>query len=183
MDTHENLTWIPEYVSEDVRQKLIDLTVESAPEVSEVECSENLIRHWCETVEDGNPLYLDREYARSRGFRAEVAQPGMLVCTLTLPYRWPWPPKGHTPGRNIHFELKELLQLPVGILADYETRFFRYVELGDRLSGTNRLVSISPWRKTKLGEGHFWVIENAYRNQDGELVAEVRTTLFAYGRT
>src|ERR1039458_1134342 len=174
--------WLPDYISEDVRQKILDLTKESQPELSPVECSEYLIRHWCETVEDGNPLYLDEEYAKSRGFRGPVAQPGMIVCTLTLPYRWPWPPKDYSPQRSMHFELKELLNLPVGILAEYETEFLRYVELGDRLSSTNRLVSISPWRKTRLGEGHFWIIETTHRNQDDQVVASVRTTLFAYGR-
>ena len=82
---------IPKYVTPENRQKILDLGVESPREVSQVECSEYLIRHWCETVEDGNPLYHDVDYAKSRGFDGLVAQPGMLICTLTLPYRWPWP--------------------------------------------------------------------------------------------
>ena len=82
---------IPAYVKPQNRAQIIELAQESERDVSQVECCEYLIRHWCETVEDGNPLYLDEAYARSRGFRGLVAQPGMLICTLTLPFRWPWP--------------------------------------------------------------------------------------------
>lgn len=171
---------IPAYVSQENRRKILELARESEREVSQVECCEYLIRHWCETVEDGNPLYLDEAYARSRGFRGLVAQPGMLICTLTLPYRWPWP-EGYRNQRLIHFTLKELLELPVGILANYEKWFYEPVQVGDRLSTTVRLRSLSPWKRTRLGEGYFTTIETSYYNQNGVLVARSDTTLFSYG--
>ena len=173
---------MPEYASEEVRQEILALTVESEPRPCAVECCEHLIRHWCETIEDCNALYLDEEYAKSRGFRGIVAQPGMIVSTLTVPFRWPWPPKGHKAEPNIHFELKELLGLPVGILRDYEVEYHEFIQVGDRLSTSGRLVSISPWRKTSLGEGHFWSTETNYYNQNGQKVARAVTTLFGYGR-
>jgi uncharacterized protein len=177
----ETPDWIPAYPSPDVRQAILEMTEESAPEVSPVECSEHLIRHWCETVEDGNPLYLDEGYAKSRGFRGTVAQPGMIICTLTTPYRWPWPPERQaSPTGMLHLRLKALLNLPVAVVVDYETEFLRYVQVGDRLTTTSRLSAISPWKKTALGEGHFWTIEQAYRNQDVEVVCYARTTHFAY---
>ncbi len=173
---------MPDYASDEVRAQILGLAKESEPRPCAVECCEHLIRHWCETVEDGNPLYLDEAYAKSRGFRGLVAQPGMFVSTLTVPFRWPWPPEGYVPERNIHFELKALLGLPVGILRDYEVEYYEYVQVGDRLSTSSRLASISPWRKTKLGEGHFWTTETRYYNQHGVLIARALTTLFAYGR-
>ena len=173
---------IPDYASDEAIRRILELAQESEPRPCAVECCEHLIRHWCETVEDGNPLYLDEEYAKSRGFRGLVAQPGMVVSTLTVPFRWPWPPPGHKPERNIHFELKELLALPVGILAEYEVEYFDFIQQGDRLSTSGRLLSISPWRKTKLGEGHFWSQETRYWNQNGQEVARAITTLFGYGR-
>ena len=180
--TQGQLDYIPEHVSEEVKQKILKLTEETEPQVAPVECGEYLIRHWCETVEDGNPLYLDADYAKSRGFNGPVAQPGMIICTLSLPFRWPWPPKGYRPQRDIHFELKELLDLPVGILVEYDQEFYEFVQLGDTLSTTSRLLSISPWRKTRLGEGHFWEIEIKYRNQREQVVARAIATLFGYGR-
>jgi len=171
---------IPDHVSETNRQRILELAQESPREVSQVECCEYLIRHWCEAVEDGNPLYLDEAYARSRGFRGLVAQPGMLICTLTLPYRWPWP-EGYRSQRLIHFQLKELLELPVGILARYEKWFHAPVQVGDRLSSTVRLLEISPWKRTRLGEGCFTTIETNYYNQDDLVVAQSYTHLFSYG--
>ncbi len=178
----QQFEFMPDYASEEVAQKILDLAVESEPIPCAVECCEHLIRHWCETVEDGNPLYLDEEYAKSRGFRGLVAQPGMIVSTLTVPFRWPWPPKGYRPDRNIHFELKDLLGLPVGILVDWEVEYYEFIQVGDRLSSSGRLRSISPWRKTKLGEGHFWTTETTFRNQHGQTVARSFTNLFGYGR-
>jgi len=70
---------IPDYVTPDHRARILELAQPNVRELSDVECSEYLIRHWLETVEDGNPLYSDREYARSRGFSDIIAQPGMII--------------------------------------------------------------------------------------------------------
>jgi acyl dehydratase len=180
--TADEFQFIPEYASDDARRIILELAQEPEPRPCPVEACEHLIRHWCEALEDGNPLYLDEEYAKSRGFRGLIAQPGMIVSTLTVPFRWPWPPKDHRPDRNIHFALKEALGLPVGILRDYEVEYFEFIQQGDRLSTSSRLASISPWRKTKLGEGHFWTMETNYRNQESQLVARAAVTLFGYGR-
>ena len=177
MSSHLN---IPDYVTPENRAKILELGEESVRDVSQVKCCEYLIRHWCETVEDGNPLYLDEEYAKSRGFRGLVAQPGMFICTLTLPYRWPWP-KGVRNQRLIHFYLKELLELPVGILANYEKWIYEPVQVGDRLSTTVRLQNISEFKKTRLGEGYFTTIETTYYNQDDTVIALSHTHLFSYG--
>jgi acyl dehydratase len=171
---------IPDYVSGENRREVLRLAQESEREVSQVECCEYLIRHWCETVEDGNPLYLDADYAKSRGYRGLVAQPGMLICTLTLPYRWPWP-EGYKSQRLIHFQLKELLELPVGILANYEKFLHEPVQVGDRLSTTVQLTNISGWKKTRLGEGYFTTISTRYYNQHDSVVAHSETHLFSYG--
>ncbi len=171
---------IPDYVSAANRARILELARADEREVSEVECSEYLIRHWLETVEDANPLYLDREYARSRGFSDVVAQPGMVICTLVLPYRWPMR-EFHKTRQLLHFELKDLLEQPVGILANYEMKFLRHVEIGDRLSTTGRLVDISPFKRTRLGAGYFTKLETSYYNQRDELVSQAHTNLFSYG--
>lgn len=179
--TEEEFRTIPEYVQPENRRRILELAVADAKEVSDVECCEYLIRHWNETIEDGNPLYNDREYARSRGFRDIVAQPGMIICTLVLPYRWPMPGGFHKTRQLLHFEVKELLELPVGILANYEAFFHRPVEIGDRLSTTGRLVEISGFKQTRLGGGYFTRLETSYYNQRDELVCRAYTNLFSYG--
>ena len=171
---------IPSHVSEASRKKILELAEPGPLELSDVTCCEYLIRHWCETVEDGNPLYLDEEYAKSQGYDGVIAQPGMLICTLTLPYRWPYV-EGRKSRRLMHFQLKELLELPVGILASYETFFKLPVQIGDRLTTTARLLSISDFKRTRLGEGYFTKIQTLYTNQREETVCETITNLFSYG--
>lgn len=182
MTQEATLEYIPEYLSEEAKQSLLDLAQESEPEPTLLDVNEYLIRHWCETLEDGNPLYLDEEYARSRGFRGLVAPPGSVMTTFSMPFRWPWPPGGREPARHIHYRVKDILNLPVGIITNIEMEYYAPLQVGDRLSISQRLVSISPQKKTRLGEGHFWTIDRLYRNQKGELVARERLTAFGYGR-
>ena len=112
-----------EDLSPSVREQIFELTKPEEAGSAAIECSENLIRHYCEALEDGNPLYLDSEYARANGFSDIVAQPGMLVGTLATPYRFPWPPEGWSPGGNAHYKLKKLMNLPVGVVVDNEVEF------------------------------------------------------------
>jgi acyl dehydratase len=174
--------YIPEYLPAENQRALRALMRESAAEPAQLDVNEHLIRHWCETLEDGNPLYLDADYARSRGFRGVVAPPGSVMTTFTMPFRWPWPPGEHEPARHIHYDVKDLLDLPVGIITSIEMEHHTPLEVGDRVSVSQRLVSISPWKATRLGEGHFWTMDRLYRNQRGQLVARERMTAFGYGR-
>ncbi len=68
---------IPDYASEEARRGILEMAEESEPQTCAVECCEHLIRHWCETVEDGNPLYLDEAYAKS--LRGDFATGGDIA--------------------------------------------------------------------------------------------------------
>jgi acyl dehydratase len=176
------LEFIPDYLSDEAKAKLRSLTDESQPEPAPLTVNEYLIRHWCETLEDGNPLYLDPEYAKSRGHRSVVAPPGSFMTAFAMQFRWPWPPSGGEPAPHIHYDIKEALGLPVGIIGSIDVEMGVPLHVGDRLSVSQRLVDVSPWKKTRLGEGHFWTMDRLYRNQEGELVARERMSAFGYGR-
>jgi acyl dehydratase len=181
-DEPTGLDYVPDYLPAETQARLRALTQESQPEPAPLVVDEYLIRHWCETLEDGNPLYIDEDYARSRGFDGLVAPPGSVMTTFAMQFRWPWP-QDHAPARHIHFEIKELLDLPVGIIQDIEIETGVPLQVGDRISVSQRLVSVSPWKRTRLGEGHFWKMDRLYRNQNGELVVRERMSAFGYGRT
>ena len=181
MSAEPSLDYLPEELPDDSRRRLQELGVESTQEPAPLEVSEYLIRHWCEALEDGNPLYLDTEYAKSQGFRGLVAPPGTIMTTFAMPFRWPWPPSGSEPARHIHYDVKEALGLPVGIITDVDVEFGEPLQAGDRLSVSQRLVSVSAWKKTRVGEGRFWTMERLYRNQSAALVARERMTAFGYG--
>jgi acyl dehydratase len=176
------LDYIPDDLSDEAKARLRALAVESEPRPAPLEVSEYLIRHWCETLEDGNPLYLNEAYARSRGYDGLVAPPSAVMTAFTTPFRWPWPPAEGIPALHIHYAVKDALGLPVGIITEIELEVGTPLVVGDRVSISQRLVSISEWKRTKLGEGHFWTMERRYRNQRGEIVATERLTAFGYGR-
>jgi len=176
------LDYLPEYLSEEIQQQLRQLATESEPEAAPLVVDEYLIRHWCETLEDGNPLYLDAEYAQAQGLRSVVAPVGSIMTTFSMQFRWPWPPGDREPARHIHYDVKDLLNLPVGIITTIEVETHTPLQVGDRVSVSQRLVSVSPWKKTRLGEGHFWTMDRLYRNQHGELLVRERMTAFGYGR-
>jgi hypothetical protein len=180
--TVAHLQYVPDYLPETNQRRLEELTVESESVPAPLEINEYLIRHWCETLEDGNPLYLDEAYARERGHDARVAPFGSIMTAFTMQFRWPWPPSEGEPQRHIHYEVKELLDLPIGIISNIEVETGVRARVGDRISVSQRLVSISPWKKTRVGEGHFWVMERYYRNQDRELVITEKMDAFGYGR-
>ena len=192
MSQQAALDYLPDDLSDEAKRRLLALAEESEPEPAPLAVNEHLIRHWCETTEDGNPLYLDHAYAASQGHPSVVAPPGSIMTTFTMPYRWPWPPEGREPTPHIHYLIKELLNLPVGIITEIDVEQHAPVHIGDTISVSQRLVSISPWKKTRLGEGHFWTMERFYRiqdgriqrgrNQRGELAIRERMVGFGYGR-
>jgi acyl dehydratase len=182
MAEEAGLDYIPEYLPEEKKRRLVELTKETGSEEAPLLVNEYLIRHWCETLEDGNPLYIDEAYAKSRGLRGVIAPPGSFMTAFSMQFRWPWPPGGREPEPHIHYHIKEALNLAVGIIGSVELEFGVPLQLGDRVSISQRLVSVSPWKKTRVGEGHFWTMDRIYRNQKGELVARERMGAFGYGR-
>jgi acyl dehydratase len=61
-----------------------------------------------------------------------------------------------------------------------DSRFFRPVLVGDRLTFVEQVVDVSPEKKTQIGRGHFITTELTYRNRAGEMVAVHRNVLFRY---
>ena len=60
-DEPTGLDYVPDYLPADIQERLRALTQESEPEPAPLAVDEYLIRHWCETLEDGNPLYIDED--------------------------------------------------------------------------------------------------------------------------
>jgi acyl dehydratase len=104
------------------------------------------------------------------------------MTAFAMQFRWPWPPGGREPAPHIHYQIKDALDLPVGIINRIDVEMGVPLQVGDRLSVSQRLVSVSPWKKTRLGEGHFWTMDRIYRNQHAALVARERMSAFGYGR-
>jgi hypothetical protein len=134
----------------------------------------------CASVENGSPLFWDEKVANdlTDGW---IAPPTMLSVWFR-PHHW-------APGRTqaalplqVHFDLKEKLGLPEAVMTDNTMIFRDPVRPGDRLRTWQVLRSVSELKRTKLGEGRFWVIDVEYENQKGESVGTESYTGYGYRR-
>jgi acyl dehydratase len=134
----------------------------------------------CASVENANPLFWDDAVAAELT-GGPIAAPSML-STWLRPHHW-------APGRDapklplqIHFDLKDALDLPEAVMTDNTLIFHEPVRPGDAITSCQRLRSVSPEKQTKLGVGRFWVIDVEYHNQRGDLVGVESWTGFGYRR-
>jgi acyl dehydratase len=132
----------------------------------------------CASVENGNPLFWDEAVAAELT-DGPIAAPSML-STWLRPHHW-------APGRTaaklplqIHFDLKEALDLPEAVMTDNTLVFHEPVRIGDAITSCQRLRSVSAEKDTKLGVGRFWVIDVEYRNQHGDVVGVESWTGLGY---
>ena len=58
--------------------------------------------------------------------------------------------------------------------------YTRYLKPGDHLNVTMRIESVSPEKRTALGEGHFITQLMTYRDETGEEVATMRFRLLKF---
>ena len=134
----------------------------------------------CSSVENGNPIFWDDELAETIT-DGPIAMPTMISLWFR-PHLW-------APGRTkqaqplqVHFDLKETLDLPEAIMSDNTIVFGEPVRPGDRLKTCQILHSVSDVKTTKLGTGRFWDIEVRYANQRDEFVGAEHYTGFGYKR-
>lgn len=138
----------------------------------------HMIRHWCEAMEDGNPLYTDEEYARTSKYGSIIAPPTMIWSWVMPPL---WPPREERP------EVYEKIFAACAkggfdqvIDTDIEMEFFRSLFPGDTVTAVTKVRDVTAEKRTHLGNGHFITLESTYRNQEAELVCAQIVTLFIY---
>jgi len=133
-----------------------------------------MANHWCEMVEDANPIHHDDEYAKSTWLDGAFAPPTML-------YAWGMQPVW--PERDYERPLRDLTiegcpnRVAVKTINEYE-KPLRY---GDTLTMTSQISEISEEKTTRLGTGHFVTATDTFRNQDEEIVGTHSFVLFIYG--
>jgi acyl dehydratase len=134
----------------------------------------------CASVQNGNPLFWDDAVASEL-----TGGPVMPHTTLSLwmrPHHWEPGAEGERLALQLHFDMKERLGLPEAIISENTIVFHAPVRPGDVISYAQYLRSVSDTKTTKLGTGHFWVVDVEYRNQQGELVGVESYTAFGYRR-
>jgi acyl dehydratase len=148
--------------------------IRTPPRRAAFEVSWGMIQHFCAMTRDGNPSYWDVDFATQQ-WGGVVAPPAMLLTWLMSP---DWNPVTGVPEPMLPARIP--LPGPSMINGANDTTFHLPVHVGDRLTVEEELVSVSDLKSTRLGDGHFLETLSVFRNQHGELVAEVTNTLFRF---
>lgn len=140
---------------------------------AEVAVDQSQIENFCSAVEDGNPLYWEEG----------ISPPGLLSA-YNRPHPWT-PSRGDKPLNRpleLHFRVKDLLQLPRGIVAEQVYEFGVPLRVGDRVRAEQSLREVSDIKTNKLGTGRNWTIDVTYKNQRDEVAGIESVTFFGYQR-
>jgi acyl dehydratase len=118
-----------------------------------------MIRHWAAAFEDANPVYTDPDAAKRSRFGEIVAPPLMLqTWTMATPRITGMAERGGSPTEGGRAAVLDLLDEAgfVGTLAsNSEFEIVRYLRVGDVVSATTLLDSVSAQKQTRIGPGYF----------------------------
>jgi acyl dehydratase len=134
----------------------------------------------CAATQNGNPIYWDDDVAEEIT-GGPIAPPTTLSLWMR-PHYWQPGAAGEQVALKVHFDLKELFELPEAVMTDNTLILYEPVRPGDRISNHQVLRSVTGPKTTKLGSGRFWVIDIEYHNQRHELVGIESYTGFGYVR-
>jgi acyl dehydratase len=166
-------------MSQDLYNTLLSMLGEkTGPYPANDKVDEAMIRHWCEAMEDDNPLYTDEEYARKSKYGGIIAPPQMVqaYCVPRL-----WPPQEGPP--DILRKLSNMTD-DAGYAAVVATttshEYFAPLRPGDKINYTLKFITVSPEKKTRLGKGYFLTVVYTYSNQKNEVVCKQPFTIFKF---
>jgi acyl dehydratase len=118
-----------------------------------------MIRHWAAAFEDTNPVYTDPDAAQESRFGDIVAPPLMLqTWTMATPRITGMAERGGSPTEGGRAAVLDVLDEAgfVGTLAsNSEFEIVRYLRVGDVVSATTLLDSVSAQKQTRIGPGYF----------------------------
>ncbi len=144
------------------------------PSIAPDPVNQPMIRHWAAAFEDANPIYTDPETAAASRFGEIVAPPLMLqTWTMANPKITGIRERGGSPVEGEGAEVLRLLDGAgfVGTLAtNSEFELVRYLRLGERVSATTVVDSISAEKRTRIGPGRFLTWVTTYVDDDGAVV-------------
>ena len=165
-------------MSQGVYEKLQAMIGEEAgPFEAANEVNSAMIRHWCEAMEDANPLYNDEKYARNTRYGGIIA-PSQMVQAYCMPPLWPRRMMPDPQAKAVRMMDEAGYSGVVATTTSQE--YFRPMRLGDRLSYKIKFISVSPEKTTRLGTGHFLTSEYTYTNQKGEVVCIQSFTILKF---
>jgi uncharacterized OB-fold protein/acyl dehydratase len=140
-----------------------------------------MIRHWCDALEDRNPVYTDPELA-ARSLHGGIVAPPTMLQAWTMPGLVSKEVREARSAAGTFAVLRLLDEAGfTSVVATNSTQeYLRYLRPGDLLSAETVIEDVSEEKKTALGAGHFINQRTHYRDQQGELVATLRFRLLKF---
>lgn len=154
------------------------------PNVAPDPVNQPMIRHWAAAFGDRNPVYTDPDFAATTRFGGIVSPPFMLqTWTMATPViegirergGSPVPSEGESPLSEL-----EAAGYVATLATDSEYEIVRYLRLGEVLSATTVIESISEEKQTRLGPGRFVTWLTTYTVEDGEVVGRQRFRILRF---
>ena len=145
-----------------------------------------MIRHWAAAFEDANPVYVDPEAAAASRHGQIVAPPLMLqTWTMATPKITGIGDRGGSPVESVNHGPTAITVLDEAgftatLASNSEFEIDRYLRLGDVISATTVVESISTEKQTRVGRGHFLTWLTTYVDQNGDTVGTQRFRILKF---
>jgi 3-oxo-4,17-pregnadiene-20-carboxyl-CoA hydratase alpha subunit len=146
-----------------------------------------MIRHWVEAMGDENPVYVDEQAARGAGFPGVVAPATMLQAWTMRGYRRSMDAErtrrragGPSSALDALFAVLDEAGFTSVVATDCEQEYRRPLVLGDRLRAESVIESVSPEKRTALGQGHFVTTRTDFVAGSDEVVATMRFRILRF---
>ena len=143
-----------------------------AKQVAPDPVNQPMIRHWAAAFEDANPVYVDPEAAAASRHGQIVAPPLMLqTWTMATPTLTGIGERGGSPVENVDTGPTAITTLDAAgftatLASNSEFEIVRYLRIGDVVSGTTLLDSVSAQKQTRIGPGYFITWATTYTVDD-----------------
>lgn len=137
-----------------------------------------MIRHWAAAFDDANPVYVDPAVAARSRFGGIVAPPLMLqTWTMPTPQLTGIAERGGSPvtsdgGGPLGVLDEAGFTATLATTSEYEIE--RYLHLGEQVSASTVIESVSDEKQTRLGRGYFVTWVTTFRVASGEVVGRQR---------
>ena len=140
-----------------------------------------MIRHWCDAIDDRNPVYTDPELA-ARSVHGGIVAPPTMLQAWTMPGLVSKEVREARTASSAFAALRLLDEAGfTSVVATNCTQEYqRYLRPGDLLTSETVIEDISEEKKTALGTGHFVTQRTQVRDQHGEPVASMRFRLLKF---
>lgn len=157
------------------------------PRVARYAANEAMIRNWVEAHDDNNPVYVDREAARTTGRPDIICPPAMISTWVMAGYRrYREIQRLRAEGATEDFAYSRLLSIldAAGytsvVATNVEQEYVREIHPGDHVTAHFTIEAVSPFKRTALGRGCFITLLKKYENSDGDLLVEERFRLLRF---